>query len=178
MRGFGASPPSIALSCSRFTTFMVLLPDSRLGRHQCPEDCRSIYEFLSNRASRWVDEAESRQEHRSSRKSHSHQSGLHRPFECALSNVDCRGKMPNRIFKYDDVCRFAGCSCTASAHGHGHSASTLTLAVGAVGVVFGVAVWLAMAFVVVPMSASPLTPPAAWALRPRIAWCLKTHRLA
>jgi uncharacterized membrane protein YagU involved in acid resistance len=29
-----------------------------------------------------------------------------------------------------------------------------------VGVVFGVAVWLAMAFVVVPMSASPLTPPA------------------
>ncbi len=28
------------------------------------------------------------------------------------------------------------------------------------GVVFGVAVWLAMAFVVVPMSASPLTPPA------------------
>ena len=29
-----------------------------------------------------------------------------------------------------------------------------------VGVVFGVAVWLAMAFVVVPMSASSLTPPA------------------
>jgi uncharacterized membrane protein YagU involved in acid resistance len=29
-----------------------------------------------------------------------------------------------------------------------------------VGVLFGVAVWLAMAFVVVPMSASPLTPPA------------------
>lgn len=29
-----------------------------------------------------------------------------------------------------------------------------------VGVVFGVVVWLAMAFVVVPMSASPLTPPA------------------
>ncbi|MBW8304256.1 MAG: hypothetical protein K0M78_10005 [Brevundimonas sp.] len=29
-----------------------------------------------------------------------------------------------------------------------------------VGVAFGVAVWLAMTFVVVPMSASPLTPPA------------------
>ena len=29
-----------------------------------------------------------------------------------------------------------------------------------VGVVFGVTVWLAMTFVVVPMSASPLTPPA------------------
>jgi len=29
-----------------------------------------------------------------------------------------------------------------------------------VGAVFGVAVWMAMAFVVVPMSASPLTPPA------------------
>lgn len=29
-----------------------------------------------------------------------------------------------------------------------------------VGVVFGVAVWLAMTFVVVPISASPLTPPA------------------
>ncbi len=29
-----------------------------------------------------------------------------------------------------------------------------------VGVAFGIAVWLAMAFVVVPMSASPLTPPA------------------
>lgn len=29
-----------------------------------------------------------------------------------------------------------------------------------VGMVFGVAVWLAMTFVVVPMSASPLTPPA------------------
>jgi len=29
-----------------------------------------------------------------------------------------------------------------------------------VGVVFGVAVWLAMTFIVVPLSASPLTPPA------------------